>query len=202
MAYKDVEHGYVTSAQSDLPWTQTFRMTLRAPGIANRVFDTLAHAQAYVNDTSSKASAVKGLILAVTDDTNPNNIGLWYVASVKESASDPSGELKQIFRLSLVLSEIFDTDGKIKSQYLPSYVDDILEGYFYDGAMYKTRTGAGTAADPYGYSDPYTGETGKIYVNLPNNYSYRWSGSTYVLVSAPDALEIAMKALKTAKAGL
>ena len=52
MAYIDVEKGYFTPAQSDLNWAQTFRMTMRAPAIANRIFDTLEHAQAYINDYS------------------------------------------------------------------------------------------------------------------------------------------------------
>jgi phage-related tail fiber protein len=57
------------------------------------------------------------------------------------------------------------TDSKIASTYLPSYVDDVLEG---------TNLAA----------FPTTGETGKIYVALDTNKTYRWSGSAYVEISA------------------
>lgn len=53
--------------------------------------------------------------------------------------------------------------GKISSEYLPSYVDDIIE-----------------VADFAAL--PGTGETGKIYITLNDNNTYRWSGSQYVLV--------------------
>lgn len=53
---------------------------------------------------------------------------------------------------------------KIPSDYLPSYVDDILE---YDNLA--------------GF--PVTGETGKIYVAKDTNLTYRWSGTAYVEIS-------------------
>lgn len=52
-------------------------------------------------------------------------------------------------------------DGKIASDYLPSYVDDVLE-----------------VADLA--SLPVSGEAGKIYLTLDTNKTYRWSGSSYV----------------------
>lgn len=60
-------------------------------------------------------------------------------------------------------------DGKVPSSQLPSYVDDVLE-YANFAAL------------------PGTGETGKIYVTLDTNKTYRWSGSAYVEVSASLAL--------------
>lgn len=60
-------------------------------------------------------------------------------------------------------------DGKIPNEYLPSYVDDIIEGADKD-------------------SLPAIGEAGKIYVTLDNNKTYRWSGTEYVEISASLAL--------------
>lgn len=51
--------------------------------------------------------------------------------------------------------------GKVPASQLPSYVDDVLE---------YTNLAA----------FPTTGETGKIYVALDTNETYRWSGSAYV----------------------
>ena len=56
-------------------------------------------------------------------------------------------------------------DGKVPASQLPSYVDDVLE-YANLGAF------------------PATGESGKIYVSLATNLTYRWSGSAYVEISA------------------
>ena len=57
-----------------------------------------------------------------------------------------------------------DSSAKISSTYLPSYVDDVIEA-------------ANQAALPA------TGETGKIYVTLDTNKTYRWSGSAYVEIT-------------------
>ncbi len=57
-------------------------------------------------------------------------------------------------------------DSKVPSAQLPSYVDDVIEVPTFSAL-------------------PVTGETGKIYVTLDTNYSYRWSGSTYVFIGRP-----------------
>lgn len=62
-----------------------------------------------------------------------------------------------------------DTNGKVPSSQLPSYVDDVLE---YNGKS----------------NFPSTGETGKIYVDTATNLTYRWSGSAYVEISPSLAL--------------
>lgn len=62
-----------------------------------------------------------------------------------------------------------DSDGKVPSSQLPSYVDDVLE---YDNQS----------------AFPKTGESGKIYVAKDTNKTYRWSGSAYVEISQSLAL--------------
>lgn len=58
-----------------------------------------------------------------------------------------------------------DSGGLVPASQLPSYVDDVLEH-------------ANLAAFPG------TGETGKIYVALDTNKTYRWSGSAYVYITS------------------
>ena len=62
-----------------------------------------------------------------------------------------------------------DTNGKVPSSQLPSYVDDVIE---YNGKS----------------NFPSTGESGKIYVDTATNLTYRWSGSAYVEISPSLAL--------------
>lgn len=72
--------------------------------------------------------------------------------------------------------------GVIAAANLPSFVDDVLEGYLNGGKFYKTKNSDGT------YATEITGETGKIYVNLNDNKTYRWSGSAFVVISETIAL--------------
>lgn len=72
------------------------------------------------------------------------------------------------------------TDGKILTSQLPSYVDDVIEGYKSGADFYEDS--AHTA------SKKITGESGKIYVDLHTNVTYRWSGTAYVEISASLAL--------------
>ena len=66
-------------------------------------------------------------------------------------------------------SDLFDDSNKVKSDLLPSYVDDVLE--------YETKAGF-----------PTTGESGKIYVSKETDLTYRWSGTAYVEISPSLAL--------------
>lgn len=66
-----------------------------------------------------------------------------------------------------------DGNGKVPSSQLPSYVDDVVEGYYYNGQFYTDSA----------HTKLITPETGKIYVDLNTNKTYRWSGTTYVEIS-------------------
>ena len=71
-----------------------------------------------------------------------------------------------------------DANGKVPSSQLPSFVDDIIEGYLSGGKFYKESA----------HTTEITGETGKIYIDLATNKTYRWSGSAFVVVSETLAL--------------
>lgn len=66
-----------------------------------------------------------------------------------------------------------DSNGKVPSSQLPSYVDDVIEGYYYNGQFYTDSA----------HKQLITPETGKIYVDLNTNKTYRWGGTTYVEIS-------------------
>lgn len=72
-------------------WPLTFKASDRFPIVANRVFATLANAQAYVNDTEVGASAYPGIVLTVVQDT-PEKNGVYYVKSVATKTGEV-GEL-------------------------------------------------------------------------------------------------------------
>ena len=73
-------------------------------------------------------------------------------------------------------------NGKVPQSQLPSYVDDIIEGYYNldDKLFYEESF----------YTTPITGETGKIYVDLSTNKTYRWGGSTSKFVVISETIAI------------
>lgn len=71
-----------------------------------------------------------------------------------------------------------DENGLVPSSQLPGYVDDVVEGYLADGMFYVDA----------GHSNELSGETGKIYVDLETNKTYRWSGSAFIVISETLAL--------------
>lgn len=71
--------------------------------------------------------------------------------------------------------------GKIKPSLLPSYVDDVVEGYLNNNKFYKTRTGA---EGSYTYDNQIESEEGKIYVELATNIQYRFSGTIFSNISS------------------
>lgn len=72
--------------------------------------------------------------------------------------------------------------GIIDAAHLPSFVDDVIEGYYSNSKFYKTKSSDGA------YTTEITGESGKIYVNLDDNKTYRWSGTAFVVISETIAL--------------
>ena len=73
-----------------------------------------------------------------------------------------------------------DANGKVPASQLPGFVDDVVEGFFnsQDGKFYEEDT----------YETEIPGEEGKIYVDLPTNTTYRWSGSAFVAIGSSLAL--------------
>ena len=109
------------------------------------------------------------------------DVGLGSVANTGDSATPSSGgttkfttggaytELaKKVDKTSVgAASGVagLDASGKVPSNQLPSYVDDVLE--------YANKA-----------SFPATGEAGKIYVDKATGKTWRWSGSAYVELSS------------------
>ena len=66
-----------------------------------------------------------------------------------------------------------DANGEIPSSQLPSYVDDVVEGYYYNSNFYEDAQ----------HTTQITPATGKIYVSIDTGFNYRWSGSVYTQIA-------------------
>lgn len=99
------------------------------------------------------ATVTAGQPLTITDTSSQDGQGYW---TRRRNIALSMNVANGLARL--------DGSGLVPAALLPSYVDDVLE--FANLAAF-----------------PVTGETGKIYVALDSNKSYRWSGSTYIEIS-------------------
>ena len=77
---------------------------------------------------------------------------------------------------------MLDANGKVSAAQLPSYVDDVIEGYYKvaDGKFYEESS----------YTTEIEGVSGIIYIDLgsSNNECYRYSGSVYIKISDVTAI--------------
>ncbi len=105
----------------------------------------------------------------INDTDNPHDVNKADVGlGNADNTSDANKPISIAAQAALDLKADL-VEGKVPSAQLPSYVDDVVEA-------------ANFAALPA------LGETGKIYVTLDNNLTYRWSGSAYVEISVSLAL--------------
>ena len=70
------------------------------------------------------------------------------------------------------------SDGLVPAVQLPSYVDDIIEGYLYNDKFYEDVD----------HTIEVIGINGKIYMDVDTSLLYRWSGSKFAEVSKSLAL--------------
>ena len=66
-----------------------------------------------------------------------------------------------------------DSNRKIPNNQLPSYVDDVIEGYYHNNQFYEEDT----------HETVVSAEGGKIYIDIPTGNCYRWGGSTYAKIT-------------------
>lgn len=71
-----------------------------------------------------------------------------------------------------------DEEGQIPAAQLPSFVDNIWEGYLYEGQFYEDEA----------HEHPIEHQANHIYVDKHTNKTYRWSGSQFTEISPSLAL--------------
>lgn len=129
--------------------------------------------------SGNKSSSDLGLQDALTFDasptsgsTHPVTSGGVYTALSSKVNTSAVGSASGVAEL--------DENGHVPSSQLPSYVDDVVEGYYNESTdkFYEDSS----------YTTEIAGEAGKIYITLDTNLSYRWSGTGFVVISPSLAL--------------
>ncbi|MCB7306193.1 phage tail protein [Bariatricus massiliensis] len=114
-----------------------------------------------INSTSVAQAATANAVKKAYDKANHSHP---YIATSQKGATGGVAEL--------------DAAGKVPASQLPSFVDDVIEGYLSGGKFYKESA----------HTTEISAEAGKIYTDLSTNKVYRWSGSAYVVISDTIAL--------------
>lgn len=114
-----------------------------------------------ISDSFGTRTIIKSYISkqSVPAGTELTNVNYWQPFSITPDGVVTTEDIGKPGRVAS-LNEL----GLIPSEQLPSYVDDVLE--FVNRQAF-----------------PSTGERGKIYIDMSTNDQYRWSGSTYILVT-------------------
>ena len=103
-----------------------------------------------------------------TDDYNPSTKKYVDSEIIKVNTELDTKVDKSIVGTANGIAQL-DLTGKVPASQLPSFVDDVLE------------------YDTYG-DFPLEGETGKIYIAIDTNMTYRWSGTQYTMIASSLAL--------------
>ena len=168
----------------NVPWTDTkttvdsaLSSTSTNP-VQNKVINTaLSTTNANVSTNASNITTLQSYfdnegsaLYAVNDEDGHSIIATYATKDELNTFKNLKGQKNGLASL--------DSNGKVPSSQLPSYVDDVIEGYYYNSKFYKEES----------HTNEIAGESGKIYTDLGNNKTYRWSGTTYTEISASLAL--------------
>ena len=176
----------------NVPWTDTkttvdsaLSSTSTNP-VQNKVINTaLSTANTNISTNATNIGHLQGYFdngkaIYAINDANAQPITTTYATKTELNAKANASDFN-LFKNSKGQHDglaSLDSSGKVPSSQLPSYVDDVIEGYYYNSKFYKESS----------HTTEIDGESGKIYTDLGNNKTYRWSGTTYTEISASLAL--------------
>jgi len=159
--------GYITSlaGYATQAWVEAKGYLTEHQSLADYATKAWVEAKGYI--TSLSGYATEAWVEAKGYLTSHQSLAAYRTASAQDiiDNSKLSASLKGA---NNGVAEL-DATGKVPSSQLPSFVDDVLE--------YPTLS-----------DFPTTGETGKIYIAIDTNKTYRWSGTIYTEISASIAL--------------
>lgn len=159
-----------TPATSLTGLTSGEKISLAFGKIAKAITDLISH----IGNKSNPHSVTKSQVgLSNVDNTSDVNKP---VSTAQKAALDKKLD-KTLKGAANGLAEL-DSTGKVPAAQLPSYVDDVVEGYMSGGKFYKEST----------HITAISGESGKIYTDLATGKTYRWSGSAFTVISETLAL--------------
>lgn len=132
--------------------------------------------------------SISGYLTEETDPTVPS----WAKASQKPTytASEVGAVAISTVGMPSGVAPL-NASSKIDELYLPSYVDDVIEGYYYNNKFWKEST----------HTTEIAGEAGKIYVDLTTDKTYRFGGTAFVEISSGTTVSVVRDLTSGTKVG-
>ncbi len=123
-----------------------------------------------VDGTGVKYTTVDAVRIHSTSISNPHS-----VTKTQVGLSNVTNDAQIPLSLKGVANGVaeLDANGFVKNTQLPSYIDDVLEGYLSSNVFYSN----------IGLTTVIPAESGKIYIDITSNKTYRWGGTVYVVIS-------------------
>ena len=153
-ALKTAITGLTGNIASGLGAGKTLATLSETNGIVSATFQNIEITSSQVNDKSDAINS-DGSTLATSKAVKDA------IASLKKGQATGVAEL--------------DANGLVPQSQLPSYVDDVIEGYYYNNVFYEEAA----------HTNIITGMSGKIYVDLTEDGArqvYRWGGTAYAAI--------------------
>jgi hypothetical protein len=141
-------------------------------------FDIVANVK--IQGTTIDAQT-KGIVADQIRFVSTNTINAQTVQKAIEIVQQNINKFESTYETEKANFVKLDPNGKVPESLLPGFVDEIVEGYLHETQFYATKTDDG-------YSDLIPPVGGKIYVDLDTNKTYRWGGSSYVIMQSNLAL--------------
>ena len=146
-----------------------------------------------VSGKVDKTTTVNGHALSGNVTVSKSDVGLGNVTNDAQIPLTQKGVANGVCPL--------DANTKIDTQYLPSYVDDVVEAYIRSGqtALSQSWLATGSATGTV-----ITPQSGVIYVlmngndDYPTNSQYRWASNTYVKLNDGGVSELTTAEMDTA----
>jgi len=146
-----------------------------------------------VSGKVDKTTTVNGHALSGNVTVSKSDVGLGNVTNDAQIPLTQKGTANGVCPL--------DANTKIDAQYLPSYVDDVVEAYIRSGqtALSQSWLATGSATGTV-----ITPQSGVIYVimngtdDYPTNSQYRWATNTYVKLNDGGVSELTTSEMDTA----
>lgn len=175
--WQDKENVQIDNATTTTPGLMSAADKAKLDGIANEATKNAVDAALSETSTNPVQNKIVNAALEGKVPTSRKVNGKELTGDVTLGADDVSAIPADQKGTAGGVAEL-DTAGKVPAAQLPSYVDDVIEGYLSEGAFYEDAA----------YTTEITGESGKIYVDLDDGKTYRWSGTAFVEISASLAL--------------
>lgn len=160
----------VFAKKSDIPVVNNAKLTVQKNGTNVGTFTANQSTDTAINITvPTGAAADKDVDTSIASGSTSQNLPTSQAVAEHVNSQIKIQVTDQIGTTIAPLGK----DGIVPAAYLPSYVDDTVEGYYSNGKFYTNSS----------HTQEIAGESGKIYVDLTENKTYRWSGTMFIEIS-------------------